>query len=142
MTWPNRSTPSPQQPDNTGQAAVQSLLERGAHVRALVRAEDDRSAALASAGAEIAVADLFDPRTLEPALADVSGVYLAVPGTDYMLEAVAAFLVAARNQQVQSIVYSSQWLAHHSAGPRPDPIIGLGSLASNGTQNNSSTRPT
>ena len=99
----------------TGQAAVTSLLERGARVRALVRAEDDRSAALASAGAEIAVVDLFDPGALEPALADVSGVYLAVPGTDYMLEAVAAFLVAARNQEVQSVVYSSQWLAHHSA---------------------------
>jgi len=100
---------------NTGQAAVQSLLERGARVRALVRAEDQRSAALATAGAEIAVVDLFDPRTLEPALASVSGVYLAVPGTDYMLEAVAAFLVAARNQEVQSVVYLSQWLAHHSA---------------------------
>lgn len=100
---------------NTGQAAVQSLLERGARVRALVRAEDDRSAALATAGAEIAVMDLFDPRALEPALAGVSGVYLAVPGTDYMLEAVAAFLVAARNQGVQSVVYLSQWLARHSA---------------------------
>ena len=100
---------------NTGKAAVESLLERGARVRALVRAEDDRSKALAEAGAEIAVVDLFDPRTLEPALADVTGVYLAVPGTDYMLEAVAAFLVAARNQEVQSVVYLSQWLAHHSA---------------------------
>lgn len=99
----------------TGQAAVQSLLERGARVRALVRAEDDRSAALATAGAEIAVTDLFDPRALEPALAGVSGVYLAVPGSDYMLEAVAAFLVAGRNQEVQSVVYLSQWLAHHSA---------------------------
>ena len=99
----------------TGQAAVQSLLERGARVRALVRAQDDRSAALAKAGADIAVADLFDPRTLEPALADVDGVYLALPGSDYMLEAVAAFLVAASHQEVQSVVYLSQWLAHHSA---------------------------
>ena len=105
----------------TGQAAVQSLLERGASVRALVRGEDDRSATLATAGAEIAVVDLFDPRALEPALAGVSGVYLAVPGSDYMLEAVAAFLVAARNQEVQSVVYLSQWLAHHSAAaPGPN----------------------
>lgn len=105
----------------TGQAAVTSLLERGARVRALVRAEDDRSAALATAGAEIAVVDLFDPRALEPALADVSGVYLAVPGSDYTLEAVAVFLVAARNQAVQSVVYLSQWLAHNSAeAPGPN----------------------
>ncbi len=109
----------------TGQAAVQSLLERGASVRALVRGEDDRSATLATAGAEIAVVDLFDPRALEPALAGVSGVYLAVPGSDYMLEAVAAFLVAARNQEVQSVVYLSQWLAHHSAAaPGPNQVSG------------------
>jgi NAD(P)H dehydrogenase (quinone) len=100
---------------NTGQATVQSLLERGASVRALVRAEDDRSAALAAAGADIAVIDLFDPRTIEPALVGVTGVYLPVPPSDYMLEAVAAFLVAARNSEVTSVVYLSQWLAHHSA---------------------------
>ncbi len=34
---------------NTGQAAVKSLLERGARVRAMFRAGDDRSAALATA---------------------------------------------------------------------------------------------
>jgi uncharacterized protein YbjT (DUF2867 family) len=37
------------------------LLDRGLPVRAMVRREDDRAAALRSAGAEVVVGDLLEP---------------------------------------------------------------------------------
>jgi uncharacterized protein YbjT (DUF2867 family) len=46
---------------NTGGAVVSELLHRGVPVRAMVRTRDARSAALRARGAEVVVADIFDP---------------------------------------------------------------------------------
>jgi len=49
---------------NTGRAVVSELLHKGVPVRAMVRTRDSRSTALEARGAEVVVADLFDPNQL------------------------------------------------------------------------------
>ena len=44
-----------------GRTVTGLLLERGLPVRAMVRREDDRAAALRAAGAEVVVEDLLEP---------------------------------------------------------------------------------
>src|SRR5437660_10106930 len=44
-----------------GRTVTGLLLERGLPVRAMVRREDDRAAALRAAGAEVVVGDLLEP---------------------------------------------------------------------------------
>ena len=53
---------------NTGGAVVSELLHRGVPVRAMVRTRDARSAALRARGAEVVVADIFDPDQLVAAM--------------------------------------------------------------------------
>src|SRR5215475_10031809 len=59
----------------TGSGTVDLLLKRGHRVRAMVHREDERSQALARAGAEIAVADLHDLDAVTAAVQGVSGAY-------------------------------------------------------------------
>src|SRR5256712_13765466 len=44
-----------------GRTVTRLLLDRGLPVRAMVRREDDRTAALRAAGAEVVVGDLLEP---------------------------------------------------------------------------------
>src|SRR5258706_11656535 len=44
-----------------GRTVTSLLLDRGLPVRAMVRREDDRAAALRAAGAEVVVGDLLEP---------------------------------------------------------------------------------
>ena len=53
---------------NTGGAVVSEFLHRGVPVRAMVRSRDARSAALQARGAEVVVADIFDPDQLVAAM--------------------------------------------------------------------------
>ncbi len=64
---------------STGQYLVRRLLEQGRPVRALVRGRDERAQRLVEMGAEIAVGDLTDRRTLVPALTGVDTVYFTYP---------------------------------------------------------------
>src|SRR5437588_12977945 len=50
-----------------GRTVTRLLLERGLPVRAMVRREDDRAAALRAAGAEVVVGDLLEPASGKPA---------------------------------------------------------------------------
>lgn len=56
---------------NTGEYLVRRLREEGRAVRVLARTPSERTERLAELGAEIAIGDLHDRRTLVPALADV-----------------------------------------------------------------------
>jgi uncharacterized protein YbjT (DUF2867 family) len=58
---------------NTGDTTVRLLVERGHRVRAFVHREDDRSANLAAAGAEIVVGDLLDFEAVSSAMEGVDG---------------------------------------------------------------------
>jgi hypothetical protein len=54
------------QPGGQGPDRDRLLLERGLSVRAMVRREDVRAAALRAAGAEVVVGDLLEPADVYP----------------------------------------------------------------------------
>ena len=94
-----------------GQVAAQ-LLAAGYSVRAYVRRDDQRSARLKAAGAEIAIGDLADPQALLEAMRGVQRGYFLPPFDPYMIQSASAFVVAAREARLESVVVLSQWLAN------------------------------
>ncbi len=98
----------------TGGAVASQLLQLGWPVRALVHVNDARSERLRGQGAEIAVADLFDPEQLLEAMRGTSRAYYCPPWHPYMLQSAAAFAAAARQAKLEAVVGLSQWLASPS----------------------------
>ncbi|GBO52907.1 hypothetical protein APA_708 [Pseudanabaena sp. lw0831] len=98
----------------TGGAVVTQLLAKGYAVRALVRSQDKRSEQLHRMGAEIAVADLFDPEQLTLALQGTQRAYYLPIYHPYMIQSAAAFAVAAREAKLEAIVQMSQWTSNPS----------------------------
>ncbi len=95
----------------TGAAVVTELLKAEYPVRALVRREDARAAALRARGVEIAVADMVDAERVAAALRGVQRAYWLPPYAPDMLAGAAAFAIAAREARLEAIVSLSQWLA-------------------------------
>lgn len=62
---------------NTGSGLVPALLSRGARVRALVHSPA-KAESLRKQGAEVVVADLSKPETLEPAVSGVDRIYMCL----------------------------------------------------------------
>jgi uncharacterized protein YbjT (DUF2867 family) len=100
---------------NTGQPAVQLLLERGHRVRAFVHREDDSSRKLAAAGAEIFVGDLLNFGDVSSAVRGVSGAYFCYPIAPGLLDATVAFAQAATEAGIRSVVNMSQISARREA---------------------------
>lgn len=98
----------------TGTPTVHQLLEKGFPVRALVRREDSRSAALAHAGAEIVVGSLEDPFDLERAMRGVQRAYFCPPLEPGTLRRAALFAIAAQEAHLETVVVLSQWLVDRS----------------------------
>ena len=98
----------------TGNAVTNELLKAGYPVRALVRAEDDRSSRLRAQGAEIAVADMSDVERIADALSNVQGAYYCPPLDPNMLQGAVAFAVAAKEGRLEHIVGMTQWLSSPS----------------------------
>lgn len=98
----------------TGAAVVAQLRLHDWPVRALVRRDDARSARLARLGAEVVVADMFDPDQLLDALRGVQRAYYVPLFQPYMTQAATAFAVAARASRLEAVVQLSQWLSHRS----------------------------
>ena len=96
----------------TGGEVAAQLLAAGYPVRALVRRQDERSARLAAAGAEIATGDLFDAQFLFEAMRGVQRAYFVPPFDPHMIHGAVAFAVAARQARLESVVGLSQWLAN------------------------------
>ena len=61
-----------------GRTVTGLLLERGLAVRAMVRREDDRAAALRAAGAEVVVGDLLEPGDVYRVVSDCRRVYFGM----------------------------------------------------------------
>ena len=105
-----------------GGAAAWSLLKAGAQVRALVRDPGKPSAqALASAGAQLAIADLEDPDTIRTAFEGVSRVFLMTTmgsGRGTVGETADGIAVAdaAEAASVEHLVYSSVGGAERHTG--------------------------
>jgi NAD(P)H dehydrogenase (quinone) len=94
----------------TGTPTVLQLLDKGFRVRALVRKNDSRSAALAGAGAELVVGSLEDPCDLEIAMRGVQCAYFCPPLEPGTLRRATLFAIAAQEARVETVVVLSQWL--------------------------------
>jgi uncharacterized protein YbjT (DUF2867 family) len=81
---------------NTGEYLVRRLREAGHPVRILARRRSERTERLAALGAEIAVGDLHDRRTLVPALADVDLAYFTYPIDAGVVSAASNYAAAVR----------------------------------------------
>src|ERR1700731_2659785 len=95
----------------TGGAVVRELLAKGVPVRAMVRRPDLRSAALEARGAEVVVANIFDPGQLMDAMRDVQRAYYFPPYHPFVIQSASAFAAAARETGLEQIVGLSRWLA-------------------------------
>jgi NAD(P)H dehydrogenase (quinone) len=94
----------------TGTPSVLLLLKKGYPVRALVRREDARSAALREAGAELFVGSLEDPVAVREAMNGVQRAYFCPPLEPGSLRRAAVFADAAQDARLEAIVVLSQWL--------------------------------
>lgn len=95
----------------TGRAVVTQLLAKGWPVRAAVRVRDARSDLLQRRGAEVVVADVFDPGQLMDAMRGVQRAYYCPPYHPFVIQSASAFAAAARETGLEQIVGLSQWLA-------------------------------
>jgi NAD(P)H dehydrogenase (quinone) len=95
----------------TGAAVVSELLKAGYPVRAMVRREDARAAALRAKGVDIAVADITDVERVSAAMRGVQRAYWLPPYDPAMLTGAVVFATAAREARLEAIVSLSQWLA-------------------------------
>jgi len=96
----------------TGAFTVQELLKKGFSVRAMVRRQDHRAKALAQAGAEVVVGDLFDMRDLRSALHGVQRAYHCPPFAPNLLHGAALFALAAQEARLEVVALMSGWNPH------------------------------
>ncbi|KWX24260.1 NmrA family transcriptional regulator [Mycolicibacterium wolinskyi] len=96
MTNPILITGATGRHGNTGEYLVRRLRDAGHPVRILARRRSERTERLAALGAEIAVGDLHDRRTLVPALADVDLTYFTYPIDAGVVSAASNYAAAVR----------------------------------------------
>jgi NAD(P)H dehydrogenase (quinone) len=92
----------------TGGAALDQLLELGKRVRAYVRSDDERAAALRRRGVDIAVGDFTDIDDIRAAMEGISSAYFLHPIMPGIIAAAAYFAEAAKEAGVTAIVNMSQ----------------------------------
>jgi NAD(P)H dehydrogenase (quinone) len=81
-----------------GRSVVELLRQRNLPVRALVRTDDDRAAALRAIGAEVMVGDLTRPEDMARAMKGCRRVYFGMSVSPPYLEATVIAAAAAREQ--------------------------------------------
>ena len=91
-----------------GRTVTGLLLERGLPVRAMVRREDDRAAALRAAGAEVVVGDLLEPADVFRVVTGCRRVYFGMSLSAGYLEASVTMAAVAREVGVAALVNMSQ----------------------------------
>src|SRR5262245_5615451 len=91
-----------------GRTVTGMLLDRGLRVRAMVRREDDRAAALRAAGAEVVVGDLLEPADVHRVVSGCRRVYFGMSVSAAYLEATVTMAVVARDVGVDALVNMSQ----------------------------------
>src|ERR1700692_3209047 len=84
------------------------LLDCGLPVRAMVRREDDRAAALRAAGAEVVVGDLLEPSDVYRVVSGCQRVYFGMSVSPAYLEASVTMAAVAREVGVDALVNMSQ----------------------------------
>jgi NAD(P)H dehydrogenase (quinone) len=93
---------------DTGRAAVREAIALGLDVRAMVRKLDERSDALASQGAKVVVADMFDIHSLRAALDGVDAAYFVYPVAPGLITATVNFAQAAKEAGTGAVLNLSQ----------------------------------
>jgi uncharacterized protein YbjT (DUF2867 family) len=91
-----------------GRTVTQLLLDRGLPVRAMVRREDDRAAALRVAGAEVVVGDLLEPADVHRVVSGCRRIYFGMSVSAGYLEATVTMATVARDVGVDALVNMSQ----------------------------------
>jgi uncharacterized protein YbjT (DUF2867 family) len=91
-----------------GRSVTDLLLDRGLPVRAMVRREDDRAAALRAAGAEVVVGDLLEPADVFRVVNGCRRVYFGMSVSAGYLEASVTMAAVAREAGVNALVNMSQ----------------------------------
>lgn len=114
---------------NTGKVAANTLLDRGEKVRVIVR-DAAKGKPWKERGAEVAVAELDDARSLTDALRGARGAYLLVPPNhaapkfrDFQDRVSAALAAAVEDSGVPHVALLSSVGAQHQRGT--GPIAGL-----------------
>jgi NAD(P)H dehydrogenase (quinone) len=92
----------------TGGAAIDTLLEMGKSIRAYVRSDDERAAALRQRGVAIAVGDFTDIDHIRAAMKGISSAYFLHPIAPGIISSAAYFAQAAKEASVTAIVNMSQ----------------------------------
>ena len=80
------------------------LLARGLPVRAMVRREDDRAAALRAAGAEVVIGDLLEPADVYRVVSGCRRVYFSMSVSAGYLEATVTMAAVAREGGVNALI--------------------------------------
>jgi NAD(P)H dehydrogenase (quinone) len=91
-----------------GRTVTGLLLDRGLPVRAMVRREDDRAAALRAAGAQVVVGDLLEPADVHRVVSGCRRVYFGMSVSGRYLEATVIMAAVAREVRVDALVNMSQ----------------------------------
>src|SRR5207245_5483269 len=91
-----------------GRTVTGLLLDRGLPVRAMVRRDDDRAAALRAAGAEVVVGDLLEPADVHRVVSGCRRVYFGMSVSAGYLEATVIMAAVAREADVDALVNMSQ----------------------------------
>jgi NAD(P)H dehydrogenase (quinone) len=91
-----------------GRTVCGLLLDRGLPVRAMVRREDERAAALRAAGAEVVVGDLLEPGDVYRVVSGCRRVFFGMSVSAGYLEATVTMAVVAREVGVDAVVNMSQ----------------------------------
>src|SRR5438093_693817 len=101
-----------------GRIVTGLLLDRGLPVRAMVRREDDRAAALRASGAEVAVGDLLDPAVLADPGPHLGKVYeLTGPRSQDMHGVAREFADALHREVTYADILPEEWERElHRAG--------------------------
>lgn len=117
-----------------GRTAVGLLLGRGLPVRALVRRDDDRAAALRAEGAEVVVGDLLEPADVSRVVSGCRRVYFGMSVSPGYLEATVTMAAVAREVGLDALVNMSQMTVsemdiHHTTPSRQQRQHWLGEQA-------------
>ncbi|HZR82914.1 MAG TPA: NAD(P)H-binding protein [Candidatus Binatia bacterium] len=91
-----------------GRTVTGLLLDRGLRVRAMVRRDDDRAAALRAAGAEVVVGDLLEPADVHRVASGCRRIYFGMSVSPGYLEASVTMAAVARDVQIDALVNMSQ----------------------------------
>ena len=92
---------------DTGRPTVERLIQKGFHVRALVRKDDGRAQKLRDLGAEIVIGDMLSLRDIRLAMIGVQRAYFCFPLAEGLVEAGVIFAQAAKEANLELIVNMS-----------------------------------